>query len=92
LAALIGFDLGSMLGFEGRDGISWEIPQAAKKEVDRILDRERSQAHGAVAHDLDGKLSARYPAELLADDLGNYNLALAGHAGCGVHPLILPGV
>ena len=46
---------------------------------------QRSQAHGTIAHDLDGKLSARRPPKLLADGLGNDDLTLAGHTGCGLH-------
>jgi hypothetical protein len=89
LPALIRFDLGSVLGFEGRDRVSREILQAAKEDVDRVLGGERSQAHGAIAKDLDRKLSPRHPPELLADEFRDYDLTLAGHAGCGFHEIHL---
>src|SRR6476661_10959879 len=89
LPALIRFDFGPVLGFEVRDRIPRKTLQAAVEDVDGVLDRERSQAHGAIAHDLDGKLSARRPPELLADGLGNDDLTFAGHAGCGLHELHL---
>jgi hypothetical protein len=62
-----------------------EMPQATIEAVDGIRCRERSQAQGAIAHDVDGEPSARSPPELLANGLGNDDPALAGHAGYGLH-------
>ena len=85
LPALIGLDFGPVLGFELREGIPRGILQAAIEGVDGVLGLQRCQAHGTIAHDVDGKLSARRPPELLAHGLGNDDLPLAGHTGCGLH-------
>src|SRR4029078_13194986 len=85
LLELLGFDFGSVLGFEIREGIPRETFQAAIEGTDGVRGLERRQAYGAIPQDLDAKPGARGPPEMLAHGLGNDDLTLAGHTGGRLH-------
>jgi hypothetical protein len=56
LPALIGFDFGSVLGFEVREGIPREILQATIEGADGVLGLNGRQADSTTVHDLDSEL------------------------------------
>src|SRR6266545_6818359 len=87
--ALIGLDLGAVLGLQLRDRVPGVSPQTSREPLDEVVDAPlaalRPEDDRAVLGRFDLETGAGLPPHPVADGLGDDHLALAGEAGRGAH-------